>query len=427
MSKVYLVAGVSGAGKSWVCEQLSHLAIYRPVDKVGHIDPTQDIEIHDRTVKVSTTIKKYEQMGIEVYPVFVMGDFLQVKQQLVNRGGKVTKNIYKRWKRMERLAEKYSKFTGSSQEVLKHLRSLLTGTPTPSQPPPSFDNDRGKKQRIFSLKKRYTDPKLRERISSRSKSKWADPTYHRLTTVSIKESRSSESSREKTKRQMRKQRVNGAWLAKMREVNREINARSEVKAKLSEARKDRNARSFVAERDGVVVGEYTNQCDAAKELGLNACSISQVLRGKAKRTGGYTFRYTENPSALDEEYLASNNDRARVYQNERKKNDPLFKLACLVRSTVYRAIKQKTRRTHHLLGCSYETLMDHLGDKPTMDAHLDHVCPISQATSTIEAEALCHYTNLRWLPAEANLAKSDSWTPEGEEICRKLLGREWIH
>lgn len=124
--KVYLVCGVAGAGKSWVCSRLEHLIHYHPSDTLGKKDPTRTLELHDRTCGTSTTIKRWRSMGIEVIPVFVMGDFLQVKQQLINRGGKITKGLYSRWKRMKVVAKQYSVFTGSSSEVLKWLKQELS-------------------------------------------------------------------------------------------------------------------------------------------------------------------------------------------------------------------------------------------------------------------------------------------------------------
>ena len=58
--------------------------------------------------------------------------------------------------------------------------------------------------------------------------------------------------------------------------------------------------------------------------------------------------------------------------------------------------------------------------------HIDHICPLAQAQTIEEAKKLCNYANLQLLPKLENIRKSDSKTPEGEEMCKKLLGREWI-
>lgn len=102
-----------------------------------------------------------------------------------------------------------------------------------------------------------------------------------------------------------------------------------------------------------------------------------------------------------------------------------IKVKCLIKNTIKGNFYSKTSKTANMLGCSYEELMTHLGPKPDGDYHLDHICPCAQAQNEEELIKLQHYLNLRWLNAEENLSKSDSKTPKGEEMCLKLLGREW--
>ena len=89
----------------------------------------------------------------------------------------------------------------------------------------------------------------------------------------------------------------------------------------------------------------------------------------------------------------------------------------------------KKSKTASLLGCSFEELQIHLGLKQECNYELDHICPCAQAQNEEELIKLQHYSNFRWLSAEENGAngKWNKWTPEGEELCRKLLGREWKH
>ena len=53
----------------------------------------------------------------------------------------------------------------------------------------------------------------------------------------------------------------------------------------------------------------------------------------------------------------------------------------------------------------------------------DHICPCAQAETEEELIKLQHYLNIR--PYKDNLVKSDNKTPEGDDMCRLLLGREW--
>jgi hypothetical protein len=99
----------------------------------------------------------------------------------------------------------------------------------------------------------------------------------------------------------------------------------------------------------------------------------------------------------------------------------------IIHSSLRRKGYTKRSKTREIIGCSYEELLLHLGPKPEGNYHLDHICPCSQAQNEEELIKLQYYTNLRWLSAIDNLTKSDSWTPEGEELCNKLLNRDWIY
>ena len=104
-----------------------------------------------------------------------------------------------------------------------------------------------------------------------------------------------------------------------------------------------------------------------------------------------------------------------------------IKLKLLVKN-VFKGMRfSKISKTAEMVGCSYDELLTHLGSKPTDNHHLDHICPCSQAQSPEELVKLQHYSNLRWLPAEENMSKSDNKTSEGELMCLKLLGRGWIN
>jgi len=108
-------------------------------------------------------------------------------------------------------------------------------------------------------------------------------------------------------------------------------------------------------------------------------------------------------------------------------NHPL-RLQCrkLLLDAMRRGGFTKKSSTFRMLGCSYAKLMEHLGPKPTEDAHIDHICPCAQAQDEEELIKLQYYTNLRWMPAKENLSKGCKRTKEAEEMCRSLLHREWI-
>jgi len=384
---VYLICGVSGSGKSWVCERVKHLAYYHSTDILGYRDPTRTVEIHDRTTNISTSIKRLKKLNINVIPIFILGDFIQVKYQLLKRGGKITANLYHRWKRVEALSKQYGFFSGSSDEVLLFLKNELKhrniehiiyrvtspsgkayiGKTNQTLEQRRYDHewysknneslfsraikkygnqliweeiektrglqsandleqhwisyyksnnreygynlteggDGGKRspeaesKRIEKIKLKLQRNETKEKLSNACKKTWCKPGYKAIVSVKIKKSRSSAESREKTKKQMDKQKNDPVWLNKMSVVSKEVNARPEVKAKLSSSLKKVKAKQFEVKKDGNLIGYFFNQADASIALNLRASSISRCLGGFLKQTGGYTFRYLDTDSIVD--------------------------------------------------------------------------------------------------------------------------------
>ena len=129
-------------------------------------------------------------------------------------------------------------------------------------------------------------------------------------------------------------------------------------------------------------------------------------------------------------YEETNKAQIRItknrYQRVRKRNDPLWKLRCDIAVLVNKSYKNqgysKSSKTANILGCDFETLRKHLITSamnnygkyysPLTKYQLDHVIPVSSATTEEELIKLNHYTNLQYLTPEDNLAKSDSlsWT-----------------
>ncbi len=130
---IYIVSGIAGAGKSWVCNQLKDIDKFYYVSydenrKKTHLDllrstPKDKIALYDLNIKTSTFIRRHSH-EFNIHFVTILGDFLQVKQQLKDRGGKITKGTYKRWKVMQKRAKQYGEFSGSSLEVLNYLKNL---------------------------------------------------------------------------------------------------------------------------------------------------------------------------------------------------------------------------------------------------------------------------------------------------------------
>jgi hypothetical protein len=109
------------------------------------------------------------------------------------------------------------------------------------------------------------------------------------------------------------------------------------------------------------------------------------------------------------------------YDYNRKQNNPLIKLAFIVRSRLRSALKakqwSKTSNFYDYIGCSLEELKNHIEKQfqPGMTWenhglktwHIDHIKSLSLAKTEEEMYKLCHYTNLQPLWAKDNLRKSN--------------------
>jgi hypothetical protein len=118
-------------------------------------------------------------------------------------------------------------------------------------------------------------------------------------------------------------------------------------------------------------------------------------------------------------WINNNRKKYNDYWNNRKKEEPEFKLLTGMRSRLSSYLKKlnisKTNKTFEIVGCTPELLKEHL-EKQFTDGmtwenrnkwHIDHIIPLSSAKTEDELYKLCHYTNLQPLWAEDNLRKSN--------------------
>lgn len=129
--------------------------------------------------------------------------------------------------------------------------------------------------------------------------------------------------------------------------------------------------------------------------------------------------YTVNYDREKERKLKWNKENKgyfNEYNKKRKKNDTLFYLITMMRQSIYRYLKYKSKKTFDIVGCSPEYLKEHIEnqfkegmswEKMGKEIHIDHIIPLSSAKSEEELYKLCHYTNLQPLWAEENLKKSN--------------------
>jgi hypothetical protein len=109
--------------------------------------------------------------------------------------------------------------------------------------------------------------------------------------------------------------------------------------------------------------------------------------------------------------------------NKKYQNDELFRLRHNIRTLIRQSIKNggysKNSKTIDIIGCSFEQLSEHLNNNPYGFKYedklydVDHIIPISNASTEEEILKLNHYTNLQLLPSEynRNIKKSSEWNP----------------
>jgi len=133
----------------------------------------------------------------------------------------------------------------------------------------------------------------------------------------------------------------------------------------------------------------------------------------------------EESSIRCKAYYQKNKDQFRIKQDEydrnKRANDPLFKLSGnlrnLIRTRIQKRGWEKTSKTQDILGCSFKVMELHLNNNPynfkfgESGLDLDHIIPLSTATTEEELLALNHYNNFQLLPSEYNqdIKKSNPW------------------
>lgn len=151
----------------------------------------------------------------------------------------------------------------------------------------------------------------------------------------------------------------------------------------------------------------------------------EYRKANADKIKEYQKKYQkENADKINKckkEYQKANADKINKHTKKRRKTDPLFKLTGsirnLIRGSFKRGIKNlaKSKRTEEILGCSIPFFCNYIKGQfkkgMTLENHgewhLDHIKPVSVATTEEEVIELNHYTNFQPLWAVDNLSKSN--------------------
>lgn len=163
MQRIFLVCGVSGAGKSWACRQVADQFHYIPHDRCWlHPDrkpwdpsyvwgadlgddsrylpgaKSNHLQVLTAAVKVAKKPiltecpfserilrEDLEKQGISVTPIFVIEEPTLVAQRYFQREKKeISKSAFTRASSIKERAREWRAFAGTSTQVLEHLRGL---------------------------------------------------------------------------------------------------------------------------------------------------------------------------------------------------------------------------------------------------------------------------------------------------------------
>lgn len=165
---------------------------------------------------------------------------------------------------------------------------------------------------------------------------------------------------------------------------------------------------------------YENNKEAISEKSKNYYNDNKDKR--LKYQSNYYENNRENKIKYQKKYQNNNKDKRNKYLKERRDNDPLYKLEVNIRNLInnsfYNNGFNKDNRTHSILGCSFKDLKNHLesmfeewmswdnrglynGDY-NYGWDIDHIIPISSATTKEDLIKLNHYTNLQPLCSKVN-------------------------
>lgn len=121
-------------------------------------------------------------------------------------------------------------------------------------------------------------------------------------------------------------------------------------------------------------------------------------------------------------FRLNNPEYSKIYKQQRKLRDPMFKLSGNIRTLICGSFKnkniKKNTKSEQILGCTFKEFKIHLekqfDDKMNWDNHgiywhMDHIKPVSKAINEQELIELNHYTNFQPLEKYENMRKSNKY------------------
>ena len=162
---------------------------------------------------------------------------------------------------------------------------------------------------------------------------------------------------------------------------------------------------------------YQNNSEKVK---IRVSDYRKKNLGKLKQSKKLIYKKNkENILSANKKYRDENREKRNKYVRERKLTDPIFKLKHSMNSRIRVFMKTKNitkkNKTFDIVGCSPEELKEHLENQFTEGMtwenhgrygwHIDHIIPLSSATTEDDIIKLCNYKNLQPLWAIDNIKK----------------------
>jgi len=167
----------------------------------------------------------------------------------------------------------------------------------------------------------------------------------------------------------------------------------------------------------------------------------QWRQDNKERVKEYEAKYHQDNKERRNEYGAQwrqdNPEYSTQWSNKKYHSDPMYRMKQNLRSRTNMAFKSKgwskDSLTHDMLGCDWETAVNHIQSQFTDgmswdnkgEWHDDHIIPLDCARTEEEMKKLCHYTNLQPLWAGDNMSKGNNVLTEHYDLHYKLLGRKY--
>ena len=174
------------------------------------------------------------------------------------------------------------------------------------------------------------------------------------------------------------------------------------------------------------VGTVCKACKKEYRINNKEKINHQIEKWKSKNPNYDKEWRLKNPN-YSKEWQQNKNEKTKEYYKEyyknKKQQDPFYRLKCNIRTRISQTLSEysKSKSTLHILGVnSYDIFKQHIEaqfqegmnwDNYGYGEHkwvIDHIIPISLASSEEEIYKLNHYSNLQPLWWRENMIKSDN-------------------